>query len=203
MRTLLLASSLALGACAGTDVARVANPAYGAGGKYTDEEADGIRYYESSPFLLVYSDGRGGLNSQLLFMPDLTKKRVVDPFAVLASNASTLTFTNGVLTQGKTVVDETVVPKATLGALTQVATALIKGTLNAAGQTPTAELPPPQLFKIVLGKDGSARLVGGGGVDAQGNPRPIEVTISSPDTPGAGAGAGGAGATKTEKEDSK
>lgn len=190
-----MTACLLLSGCAGTKVARVSNPAYNAPGKYSDAEANGIRYYESAPFLLVYSDGKGGLTSQLIFLPDLTQKRVIDPYSMLASNNSTLTFVNGVLTQGKTVVDETLFPKAVIGTLERAATALMAGTLNAAGAPPTPQLPPPQLFRIVLA-NGSARLVGGPGIDQDGKVRMIDVTVSNPDKPGAAAAA----QTETEEE---
>jgi hypothetical protein len=181
-----MTACLLLAGCAGTKVARVSNPAYNVTGKYSDEDANGIRYYESAPFLLVYSDGKGGLNSQLLFLPDLTQKRVIDPYSVLASNNSTLTFVNGVLTQGKTVVDETMVPKAVIGTLERAAAAMIGGAFNDAGAAPTPQLPPPQLFRIILA-NGSARLVGGPGIDQDGKVRMIDVTVSNPDKPGAAA----------------
>lgn len=180
-RSALLAGAMILSGCAGTNVARVSSPEYGVGGKFPDSQANGIRYYESAPFLLVYTDGKGGLVSKLMFLPDLTRKRVIDPYATLASNNTTLTFTNGVLTQGKTEVDETVVPKALVGALEKAAIAALGGTLNAPGAPPTAQLPPPQLFKIVLTGDGGARLLGGQSVDKNGQVRMIDVTISDPD----------------------
>jgi hypothetical protein len=175
-----IALAVTLTGCAGTNVARVSSPEYGVGGKVADSQANGIRYYESAPFLLVYTDGKGGLVSKLLFLPDLTRKRVIDPYATLASNNTTLTFSNGVLSQGKTVVDETLVPKAVVGALEKAATAALGGTLNAPGAPPTAQLPPPQLFKVVL-TTGGARLVGGQTVDKDGRVRMIDVTISDPD----------------------
>jgi hypothetical protein len=177
----LIALAIGTAGCAGTNVSRISNPDYGVGGKYSDDQADGIRYYESAPFLLVYSDGKGGVVSKLLFLPDLTRKRVIDPYATLSSNNSTLTFTNGVLTQGKTVVDETVFPKAVVGALEKVASAIVMGAFNAPGAPPTAQLPPPQLFKIVLLPHGQARLLGGQTVDKDGKVKMIDVTISKPD----------------------
>jgi hypothetical protein len=171
--------ALLLGGCAGTKVASVTTP-YGVAGKYDDSQADGIRYYESAPFLLVYTDGKGGLVSKLLFLPDLTRKRVIDPYATLAANNSTLVFTNGVLSQGKSVVDETAVPKAVIGTLEKAVTAALGGTLNAIGSTPTTQLPPPLLFKIVLSGN-RARLVGNGTWDKDGKPILIDVTISDPD----------------------
>jgi hypothetical protein len=179
MKRPLFLTLVLIAGCAGTDVSRVTNDAYGELGKVSDTDANGIRYYESAPFLLVYSDGKGGLNSQLLFLPDVTKKRVIRPYAVLAANNSTLTFSNGVLTQGKSVVDETLVPKAIVGALEKAATAAIAASLNAVGAEATPQLPPPQLFKIVL-SGGNARLVGGPGVDRNGKVRMIDVTISAP-----------------------
>jgi hypothetical protein len=187
---LLCLGQIGLTGCAGTTVARISNPDLGIQGKFADDKAQGIRYYESAPFLLVYSDGKGGLTSQLLFLPDATQKRTIDPFAVLASNNSTLTFVNGVLTQGKSVVDTTVVPKAIVGSLEKLATAAIASAL--ANQTDKGtQLPPPQLYRIVISKD-SARLVGGPGVDSAGKIRMIDVTLSKSEE----AGKKDAGATK-------
>lgn len=171
-----------LSGCAGTKVGQIANPAYKVSGKFSDAEAQGIRYYESAPFLLVYSDGKGGIVSKLLFLPDLTQKRTVDPYALLASNNTTLTFTNGVLTQGKTVVDETVVPKAVAGALEKAAGAALNA-FNVAGGGTSGKLPPPLLFKIIM-KGGSARLAGGASVGSDGKLRAIDVTVSAPDKEG-------------------
>lgn len=149
----IIAGAALLSSCAGTIVGRISNPAYQVDGRFSDTKAQGIRYYESAPFLLVYSDGKGGLVSKLLFLPDLTQKRTVDPYALLASNNTTLTFTTGVLTQGKTVVDETIVPKAVVGALEKAAGVALKA-FNVAGGGASGNLPPPLLFKIIL-KNGS------------------------------------------------
>lgn len=147
-----------------------------------DTTVDGIRYYESSPYLLVYSDGKGGLVSKLIHLPDLTKKRVIQPFAYLAANNSTLTFTNGMLTQSKVVADETVVPKAVIGVLEQTALAALGGFNVAGAPTPpsTPNHPPPYLFKVEL-SNGQAKLVGGPGIDADGKVRFIDVTVSKSD----------------------
>lgn len=145
-----------------------------------DDKFDGIRYYEASPYLLVHSDGRGGLVSKLIHLPDLTKKRVIQPFAYLAANNSTLTFTNGMLTQSKVVADETVVPKAVIGVLEQSAKAALGKSFNLAGAPSTPNHPPPYLFKVEL-SNGQAKLVGGPGMDAAGNVRFIDVTISKSD----------------------
>jgi hypothetical protein len=180
------AFALMLSACAGTTVSRIEYPGIdqlpSLPADKNDNDATGIRYYESAPFLLVYSDGKGGLVSQLLYLPDLTQKRVINPYAYLAANNSTLTFDKGVLTQGKTVVDETIVPKSLIGVLEQAAAASIGRSFNAAGAEPPTQLPPPQLFKIVLEK-GRSRLVGGPGEDSRGAIRQIDVTISGDKKP--------------------
>jgi len=181
-----VAFALMLSACAGTTVSRIAHPGVpqtaDQPADMNDDDASGIRYYESAPFLLVYSDGKGGLVSQLVYLPDLTQKRVINPYAYLAANNSTLTFDKGVLTQGKVIADETVVPKALIGVLQQSAAASIGRSFNAAGGAPSPQLPPPQLFRIVLEK-GQARLVGGPGLDSKGAVRLIDVTISGDKKP--------------------
>lgn len=142
-----------------------------------DGDVDGIRYYEPSPYLLIHSDGKGGLVSKLLYLPDLTKKRVIKPYAYLAANNSTLTFSNGMLTQSKVVADETMVPKAIVGVLEQTALAQLGTSLNVAGTPSTPQHPPPYLFKVEL-SNGQAKLVGGSGMDANGNPKFIDVTVT-------------------------
>jgi hypothetical protein len=79
----------------------------------------------------------------------------------MASNKSTLNFKNGMLTGAKSVVDETEVPVAALGALQTAGVAMVAA-LNRAGTTPTAEgvMPAPVLLRIVRDPDGVWRLVG-------------------------------------------
>jgi hypothetical protein len=170
-----LVAMLAIAGCAGTDAMQVES-------LDADNRATGIRYYETAPYLLVHTDGKGGLKSQLLFLADLTQKRSIDPFAVLASNESTLTFKNGTLSQSKTVVDETVVPKAVITAVERAAAAAISASLNDPDASATAQVPPPRLYKIVIDSE-KVRLVGGTTVDASGNPDTITVTISQPAKP--------------------
>jgi hypothetical protein len=173
---LLLATS-----CAGTTFRRIASES-------DDLTADGIRYYESAPFLLVYTDGKGGLRSEIKFLPDTTTKRSVDPFAVLAQNESTLTFTNGVLSQSKTVIDETPVPKAIISALEKVAAAAIAAA-NAPGDPPTqTDLPLPRLYRILITKD-AVTLEGGKVFSSEGvEIDTIRATISQPGSSSQGDG---------------
>ncbi|MFO1251455.1 MAG: hypothetical protein U1E77_10060 [Inhella sp.] len=205
-------ASLLLAGCAGTTVHKVKYDCAPSDGKpqsqlevacskplstasegVDDTKVDGIRYYEASPYLLVYSDGKGGLVSKLIHLPDLTKKRVIQPFAYLAANNSTLTFANGMLTQNKVVADETAVPKAVIGALEQTAMAALGKSFNLVGAPSTPHHPPPYLFKVEL-SGGQAKLVGGPGIDATGKVRFIDVTVSKSDDDAASAQSPASGA---------
>ncbi|MEQ1515122.1 MAG: hypothetical protein ABL931_01380 [Usitatibacteraceae bacterium] len=154
--------SVILSSCAGVDFRSI---------PYTtadtaDKEANGFRYYDTSPFLLVYTDGKGGLTSSVLYLPDTTKLRTVHPFAYGAKNDTTLTFDNGRLAQSKSVVDETVIPKAVLSALEKVGTAMAKAA-NAKEAKPEALIPTPYLFRIIY--DGNKwELRGGFALGADG-----------------------------------
>lgn len=191
MRILTIMAAGLLAGCAGTTV----RPA---GTTALDDKVNGIRYYESAPFLLVYTDGKGGVISELKFLPDVTTKRSVDPFAVLAQNETTLTFTNGVLSQSKTVVDETTVPKAVVSALEKVATAAMSAA-DAPEGFRQADLPLPRLYKIVISGD-DISLEGGEAFTTNGKSlATINATItSSSATPQTGGGD-----AKTETKDEK
>jgi hypothetical protein len=67
--------------------------------------------------LLVYTDGKGGLVSKVLYLPDSTKLRTIKPYSYGAVNNTTLKFDKGRLLQAKAVVDETAIPSATISAL--------------------------------------------------------------------------------------
>jgi hypothetical protein len=143
-----------------------------------DDAADGIRYYEQVPYLIVYSDGKGGLKSQLLYLPDTTRKKVVHPYAWMANNNLVLTFDKGVLTEGMQTIDETIVPKAAVEA---AATALIAAA-DAAKATEEKDLvPPPALYRIWVNTDGSVELIGGYGLNPDGSARQdLHITVSQP-----------------------
>ena len=171
----LLGAAL-MSACAGMTVEPVND-------EEEDRNARGIRSYEMAPFLLIYSNGKGGLTSQVLFLPDTTRKISIDPFAVLAKNNSTLKFTNGVLTNAKTSVDETIVPKSMIEAFGKAAASAIDAAFSLPGEGAVASsIPAPYLFKIVVDARGS-RLVGGPGVGPDGKPVVINVTVSEPMKP--------------------
>ena len=75
-----------------------------------DCKARGVRYYDSSPYLLVQTDNQGGLTSDFMYLPDLNKKRQARPFTFLASNTTTLSFQNGILTDSSSDTDSSAVP---------------------------------------------------------------------------------------------
>lgn len=134
-------------ACAGLDVKPIGTDAK------LDKDARGFRYYQPAPFLFIYSDGKGGIVSQIKFLPDTTQKMSAQPYAYLSSNESTLQFDAGILTVASVVVDETVVPSAALDSLAKTLGAAAKAALNAPQATQEAIVPVPYLFKIVLNGD--------------------------------------------------
>jgi hypothetical protein len=132
------------------------------GSESEDEKARGLRYYDSSPYLLVQTDNQGGLTSELVYLPDLNKKRHAQPFAFLASNTTTLEFQKGILTNNSSDTDATAVPVAVIKSLEQVAGDAVKlAKFDIAGG---AQHPAPNvyLFKIVK-VDGQWGLVGADG----------------------------------------
>lgn len=131
----------------------------------TENKTDtGIRYFDTSPFLLMYADGKGGLESKVLYLPDSTKLRSIKPYAYAAKNDSTLKFDNGRLASAKSTVDETAIPTAVISGLEKVATSLIKAANGGA-----EGIPAPYLFRIVGAPDGSWKLAGGQALNADGS----------------------------------
>ncbi len=123
--------------------------------------ATGFRYYESSPYILVYSDGKA-LKSDLIYLPDRTRKMSVELFDYLSSNTAKLTFLNGVLTSSETEGDSTAVPKAVIESAKQVAIAAAKSAAALSMVKKEKEpfaAPAPRLFKLVIDEKG-ARLIG-------------------------------------------
>lgn len=160
-----LLAATALGGCAGFTTVNIDSEA-------DDLEARGFRYYESAPFLLIHTDSKGGITSEVLFLPDTTKKRSIRPYAYAASNKSFLKFTEGRLTQAKAVVDETGVPLAAIAELEKLAKAAMRTVDPADGPK---HLPAPYLFRIV--KTGERwSLNGGQAIRADGTPSRIDFT---------------------------
>lgn len=139
----LIGLPLGLGSCAGLS-----------GRSLTEEEdwsASGFRYYDSSPYLLVATDNKGSLTSELKFMPDLTKKRQVKPYQFLASTEGKLEFEDGILTGAQSDGDGTAVPKAVIAALEKVAKVAIAADTSRGTPPVDADGMAPRvyLFKII------------------------------------------------------
>src|ERR1700722_2280499 len=92
-----------------------------------DNDADGLRYYDTSPYLLITKDVNQQWNCQLIYLQDQTKEYQATVWAFLAQNNSSFTFsTNGVLTGTTSSLDTTVIPNALLTAVASVAGSAVK-----------------------------------------------------------------------------
>jgi hypothetical protein len=109
----------------------------------SDADFKGIRYYGTSLYLLVYSDGRGNIVWKVLELPDQTKLMSAKPYNLLARLEVQLTFANGTLARASQFVDATAVPRALIEAAAKVAPLL--GLFDAAAY----QVPAPRLYKIV------------------------------------------------------
>lgn len=119
----------------------------------------GLRYYENAPYLLVYSDGKGGLVWQIFFMPDQSHVMVAKPHIVGGRTQVALKFQNGALTSATTVGDTTVVPKAIIAAVQSALPLIAKA---AAESPPEQTFPAPSIYKIVV-KGDAINFIGGRG----------------------------------------
>jgi hypothetical protein len=144
----VIAAASMLTACAGLTVQPVTSDA-------REKEAKGFRYYENATFLFIHTDGKGGLTSEIVMLPDTTREMSIQAYSYWASNNTTLTFTNGTLTESNSQVDTTAVASAGLDAL-----AKYLGAAVVAADLPKPEAPPPYLYKIYI-KDGVVTLTGG------------------------------------------
>ncbi len=157
LRLPLIAGALmGLTACAGISVSDVSAPA-------DDETTDGLRYYETAPFVLVYADGLGGLHSEMLYLPDTTRKKAIDPFAFVSRNTSSLAFSNGTLAPTDMLLTPADLPQSILNVAENAARHAFRDVARRAPKGPNGEraVPPPALFRIVVKPDGSIGLVGG------------------------------------------
>lgn len=127
-----------------------------------DNRANGIRYYGSSLYILVNSDGRGNIEWRILELPDQTKKMVAQPYNFLANIKTDMTFSNGVLNQSKVAIDASVVPKALIETVAKALPFL-------AAARAEYKVPSVQIYKIVA-RGNTFEFVGGAGDE------PIYVT---------------------------
>lgn len=137
----------------------------------------GIRYYESAPYLLIYSDGKGGLKWQILYLPDQSHTMSATPEVRGGAAQMTLYFQNGVLGTSTVQGDTTAIPSAILAAA-QAAVPLLIGAGVFEGPKPVP-FPSPYLFKIVV-SGGSVRFIGGQGTDGDGKAVDIQVPLPPP-----------------------
>jgi hypothetical protein len=114
-------------------------------------DATGIRYYENAPYVLIYSDGKGGLKWQIRYLPDQSKIMTAKPSIVGGRTEMTLYFQNGVLASASTVGDTTEIPKAIIAAVQGAIPQLLK--LGIAADLAQEGFPPPYLYKIVVAGD--------------------------------------------------
>lgn len=125
-----------------------------------DDTADrGVRYYGLSPYLLAYSNGKGGVTTEVRYLPDPAKKMSVRPEATLADVGSTMHFENGALTSAADTGDATAVTKAALSAVEKIGVALLgANAAKAAADDPV--IPAPYIYRIVV-KGEDIQLIGG------------------------------------------
>lgn len=129
----------------------------------TDRKTGGVRYYNAAPYLLLWHDGKGGLSSDLVYLPDTSYKVSANPYTIMASNKTTLNFDETYLffKGASTELDTTKVPKAIISALEKVATSAIgAGFLSAGEGEDSTGVPTPYIFKIVF-EEGKILLKGG------------------------------------------
>ena len=127
------------------------------------EDADdrGIRYYRSSPYLIVYSNGKGGIVTEIKYLPDPTKKMSAQPNSSFATGLkTTMNFDHGVLTSVKDELGGDIISPAILKAVETMGPALLKA-LNLA-QDNVYTVPAPYIYKIVVTGE-EVKFVGGQG----------------------------------------
>ncbi|UTA67273.1 hypothetical protein [Emticicia sp. 21SJ11W-3] len=112
------------------------------------DTSNGFRYYNSSPYLLVHSNGKGGLITQIVYLPDPFKKMDVKPKSFLANFQITMEFENGIFQTSKSTFDATVVPSAIIKAIETAAPAFLAG-LNSPTND-TRVVPAPSIYKIIV-----------------------------------------------------
>lgn len=154
--SIIILLAVAIMGCAGLCVNTIGSD------QKADKKAEGFRYYQPAPFLFIYSDGKGGLTSQIKYLPDTTQKMSAEPYAYLATIETTLQFDAGMLTQASAVADETAVPVAALDSLAKVLGTAAKAAiaLNMPTEINEKTVPVPYLFKIIV-KGNTVELNGG------------------------------------------
>lgn len=137
----------------------------------TTPSTNGIRYYRPLSYILIKPDyAKKAPSITVKSLPDTSRPYAADPYAVIATNASTMEFTGGILTKVTTDSDGTKVATtavntaATVGAKLienaaesrQVALALAKA--GAAASRGSASAGEPPVFLFVATDDGVQQL---------------------------------------------
>lgn len=127
-----------------------------------NENSDcGIRYYETSAYLLIYPQPGGQCVATIKHLPDPTRKRSAHLSACGTRLKTTMAFQNGCLSATSDDPDAAIVPQAMLDAVQGVLPLL--AALNVpAGET---QLPAPSVYKFVTDDTGRVRLVGTAGTN--------------------------------------
>ncbi len=129
----------------------------------SEAQLKGLRYYRPAPYLLVYSNGKGSLNWEIHYLPDLATKASAQPYNVWSTLQMTLKFSDkGALMSSDETADSQVVLKQLIAAAEKIAPLVAKAFLNAT-EAPDSKLnqfPPPQLYKFVT-ENGVTTLKGG------------------------------------------
>jgi hypothetical protein len=144
----------------------------------SSESTTGIRYYEAAPYLLIYSDGMGGLKWQILSLPDQSHIMTATPISMLGKTQMTLSFQNGTLSSASSGGDTTAVPNAIFAAAQAAVPLIVAGVAEAkAAPVHPIGFPAPYLYKIVVNSDA-------GGVSFIGGPGDVTIRVPVPKAPG-------------------
>jgi hypothetical protein len=130
------------------------------------DDNNGLRYYNSSPYVLLYSNGKGGIISQIIYLPDPHSKMTASPKSFLSSIQATLEFDKGVLKSAKNTVDATVIPSAIVSAMKTAAPAFLAA-MNEPAQARV--VPAPYLYKIIVRTDKVSFIGDKGDIDVKVN----------------------------------
>lgn len=112
---------------------------------------NGIRYYDTSLYLLIYPDGLEKVSWKLLELPDQSKLRVAKPFNFISSLDTTFHFRDGVLVRAQEAGDSTKVPQAVIQAIGEIAPLLLAADARSKN-TFEHTVPVPLLYKLVARK---------------------------------------------------
>lgn len=152
------------------------NRVHAATNERRDEDLCGFRFYQPSTYLLVYSDGRGGIKWELHQLPDPSKTLSAQPYNYMSTLDLTLEFDNNfILSSVKEVADTAVVPETIIKQIAELAPALLGAAIVESADRQT--FPAPLLFKLVT-VEGELRLVGAGST-----PNDINVTVLAAKSP--------------------